>query len=177
MVFAVASQDIDESQRANELPAEYVQRMAVEKASSALGQLAAANDSMVIAADTIVLCDQEVMGKPIDRADAIRMLLQLSNRDHQVLSAVTIATASRHNSAISESIVSFRSITPAEAECYWQIGESEGKAGSYAIQGVAAIFVKRITGSYSGVMGLPLYETAQLLREFGITCLRPATEQ
>jgi len=170
--FAVASQDIDETQRGNESPEDYVLRMAAGKAASALGQLAAANASVVIAADTIVLCDQEVMGKPVDRADAVRMLLQLSNRDHHVLSAVTIATVGQHSSAVSDSIVSFRFISPDEAECYWQSGEPEGKAGGYAIQGLAAVFVKRIAGSYSGVMGLPLYETAQLLEEFGCPCLR-----
>ena len=173
VAFTVARQDIDETQRANESPTDFVQRMAAEKADSALDRLQSTEADVVIAADTIVLCDQEVMGKPLDCADTVRMLLQLSNRDHHVLSAVTMATAKQHSSALSDSIVSFRSISPDQAEHYWQTGEPEGKAGAYAIQGLAAVFVKRIAGSYSGVMGLPLYETAQLLEEFGFPCLPP----
>ncbi len=123
VAFEVASQDIDETQGATESPEDYVQRMAAEKAESAILQLSQAEDWVVIAADTIVLCDQEVMGKPLDHADAVRMLLRLSDREHHVLSAVTVASTEGYSSAISDSIVSFRAITPDEAEAYWQSGE------------------------------------------------------
>ena len=102
---------------------------------------------------------------------ALELLMQLSNRDHQVLTAVTVASASKFASSICRSTVSFRAISQAEAGAYWRTGEPAGKAGGYAIQGYAAVFVKKLSGSYSGVMGLPLYETMQLLNQFGIECL------
>ncbi len=171
--FSVASQDVDESQNVNESPLDYVRRMSDAKADSALARLLDNNDSVILAADTIVLCAQEVMGKPVDQADAVRMLLKLAGRDHQVLSAVTVATCSRREFALSQSTVSFRPISPEEAERYWHSGEPVGKAGAYGIQGRAAVFVNRLSGSYSGVMGLPLFETANLLEKFGIDCMCP----
>ena len=101
------------------------------------------------------------------------MLRQLSNRTHRVLSAVTVATTTNQESVMSDTLVHFREISEIEAEQYWETGEPEGKAGAYGIQGFGAVFVQLINGSYSGVMGLPLYETAKLLGEFGILAWSP----
>lgn len=171
--FIVRSQDIDESVRPGELATDYVMRMAQEKAASALDtlQCGEAGAALVLAADTSVVCDEDVLGKPVDERDAVTMLCRLSGREHRVLSAVTLASKSRQRSLLSASRVKFREISPAEAREYYRSGEPEGKAGAYAIQGYAAIFVEQLVGSYSGVMGLPLYETAQLLAEFGVPAL------
>ncbi len=171
VVYSVQSQDIDESLRPAEQALDYVCRMAREKAQSALGKLEPGSQQMILAADTVVICDDQIMGKPVDRQQSIAMLGKLSGRDHRVLSAVCLARADQVESLVSESIVSFRDISAAEAEEYWASGEPQGKAGSYAIQGIAAVFVRNLQGSYSGVMGLPLYETAMLLDKFGIDCV------
>jgi septum formation protein len=121
----------------------------------------------VLGADTAVVVDGRIMGKPRDRDEGIDMLLALSGRSHQVLSAVALA-AGREAVRMSESRVTFCSLTQAQCAAYWDTGEPGDKAGGYAIQGRAAVFVSRLEGSYSGVMGLPVYETAELLREFGI---------
>jgi septum formation protein len=111
-----------------------------------------------------VVVDAVVYGKPLDRADGLSMLAALSGRTHQVMTAVALATAAGVNQLLSCTDVTMRSISPAEAAAYWETGEPQGKAGGYAIQGRGALFIERISGSYSGVMGLPLYETAQLLQ-------------
>lgn len=174
LTFSVVPQDIDESKRADEAPLDYVQRMAFEK--SAAAAQSAPDSAVVLGADTIVVCDEMVLGKPVGEADALRMLTLLSDREHQVYTAVCLHSGLRFESALSESTVSFRAIGAAEATAYWQSGEPKGKAGAYGIQGLAGQFVKRLNGSYSGVMGLPLYETASLLRQFGIACLLTASE-
>jgi septum formation protein len=169
--FTVRSQDIDESIRSGELANDYVIRMAQEKAKSALSAFPVNKDSnatVVLAADTSVVCDADVLGKPIDEADAVDMLRRLSGREHRVLSAVTLATQDKQRTVLSESRVRFREISIAEAQQYYRSGESAGKAGAYAIQGYAAVFVEQLIGSYSGVMGLPLFQTAQLLSEFTV---------
>ena len=169
--FTVRSQDIDESMRSGELANDYVIRMAQEKAKSALSAFPVNKDSnatVVLAADTSVVCDADVLGKPIDEADAVDMLRRLSGREHRVLSAVTLATQDKQRTVLSESRVRFREISIAEAQQYYRSGESAGKAGAYAIQGYAAVFVEQLIGSYSGVMGLPLFQTAQLLSEFTV---------
>ena len=169
--FTVRSQDIDESMRSGELANDYVIRMAQEKAQSALSAFPVNKDSnatVVLAADTSVVCDADVLGKPIDEADAVDMLRRLSGREHRVLSAVTLATQDKQRTVLSESRVRFREISIAEAQQYYRSGESAGKAGAYAIQGYAAVFVEQLIGSYSGVMGLPLFQTAQLLSEFTV---------
>ena len=168
--FQVAGQKIDESQFAGEPATDYVRRMATEKAESALKGLARGNNWLVVGADTVVVCDQDVLGQPIDRNHAIELLMRLSDRDHKVLTAVIVASQTRVEGCVSESIVSFRAISPEEASSYWCTGEPAGKAGGYGIQGYAAVFVKNLNGSYSGVVGLPLYETMQLLNKFGIDC-------
>ena len=169
--FTVRSQDIDESIRSGELANDYVIRMAQEKAKSALSAFPVNKDSnatVVLAADTSVVCDADVLGKPIDEADAVDMLRRLSGREHRVLCAVTLATQDKQRTVLSESRVRFREISIAEAQQYYRSGESAGKAGAYAIQGYAAVFVEQLIGSYSGVMGLPLFQTAQLLSEFTV---------
>jgi septum formation protein len=169
--FTVRSQDIDESIRSGELANDYVTRMAQEKAGSALNALRVSEDSsdaVVLAADTSVVCDADVLGKPANEADAVAMLRLLSGREHRVLSAVTLATQVNQRTVLSESRVRFREISIDEAQQYYRSGEPMGKAGAYAIQGYAAVFVEQLIGSYSGVMGLPLFETAQLLAEFSV---------
>ena len=173
--FVSEPQDIIEEKRIDESPEKFVKRMAEEKASSAFGKRKQ-KDIVVVASDTIVVCDKRVLGKPKDKSDGIKMLLTLSNKTHRVLSAVTVANTLRYKSTVSETSVSFREISEIEAECYWDSGEPEGKAGGYAIQGCGAVFVQSINGSYSGVMGLPLFQTAQLLSEFGINSWQSASE-
>ena len=166
--FNVAAQHIDETKHPEETPVDYVCRMAVEKARSALHTLLAEDASVVLAADTIVLCEGEVLGKPANKAAALSMLSTLSAKSHRVLSAVAVANHQRESLLYSDTLVEFRRIDTTEAARYWDTGEPAGKAGSYAIQGFGAAFVKSISGSYSGVMGLPLFETAQLLAGFGV---------
>ena len=169
--FTVRSQYIDESIRIGELANDYVSRMAQEKANSALSALCVTKDSsdtLVLAADTSVVCDATVLGKPLDEADAVDMLRRLSGREHRVLSAVTLSTQDKQRTVLSESRVTFCEISIEEAQQYYRSGEPLGKAGAYAIQGYAAVFVEQLVGSYSGVMGLPLFETAQLLAEFSV---------
>jgi len=173
--FVSEPQNIIEEKRIDESPEKFVKRMAEEKASSAFGKRKE-KDIVVVASDTIVVCDKRVLGKPKDKSDGIKMLLTLSNKTHRVLSAVTVANTLRYKSTVSETSVSFREISEIEAECYWDSGEPEGKAGGYAIQGCGAVFVQSINGSYSGVMGLPLFQTAQLLSEFGIHSWQSASE-
>jgi septum formation protein len=119
--------------------------------------------------------DDEVFGKPRDDTDAARMLRALSGRMHRVVSSVSLVSASRENQAISVSEVTFASLSADDIARYVSTGEPQGKAGAYAIQGAAQAFIAHLSGSYSGVMGLPLFETAHLLKEFGITAPRPET--
>ncbi|MEY4718209.1 MAG: hypothetical protein RL563_827 [Pseudomonadota bacterium] len=157
--------DLDETPLPHETPLVYVQRVAAEK--SALCRSLINDDLPVLAADTSVICDGQILGKPRNREHGVSMLQQLSGRRHQVYSAVSLR-GHAHDEAISVSEVTFRSISSAEIEAYWHTGEPTDKAGGYAIQGLASIFIESITGSFSGVMGLPLFETAQLLAKQGI---------
>ena len=165
--FSRVSVAIDETPHPDEHPEQYVQRLAREKA---LAGLAALDDpeAVVLGADTTVVLDDRILGKPIDRADALDMLAALSGREHRVLTAVALASGSRCDLRLVASHVSFRPIAPAEAEAYWASGEPQDKAGGYAIQGLGAIFVSGLRGSYSAVVGLPLCETAQLLEAHGL---------
>ena len=165
--FSVSAQNIDESWKVDEKPTDLAIRLAGEKAESCL-QKSKDSNAVILASDTIVSVKEEIFGKPKDRKDAIRILLRLSSNTHRVLTAVSVKCHSRSKTICSETFVSFRTISCAEADCYWDTGEPQDKAGAYAIQGFGAVFVKSIKGSYSGVMGLPLFETAELLREFGI---------
>ena len=166
--FSVQVPAIDETPLVGEAPPAYVQRMAEEKARAVLAQQA--GDVCVLAADTSVIVDGLILGKPADAADAKAMLRRLSGREHQVLSAIAVADQSRLNSQVVSCKVAFRTLTDAEIDAYWLTGEPRDKAGSYAIQGLGAVFVQAIHGSYSAVVGLPLAETAALLGEFAIAC-------
>lgn len=162
--FYVAPADIDESVSVGERPEDYVCRMARSKAEEGLAQTDQDRDKVaVIGSDTAIAVDGRILGKPSGRSEALDMLAVLSGRQHRVLSAVALADAEGCETSLSITEVSFRAISPAEAEAYWQTGEPADKAGGYAIQGLGACFVKEIRGSYSGVVGLPLYETAELL--------------
>lgn len=162
-------QDIDESQRSGEVPAAYVRRLALEKARAGLLDPARPGDLPVLAADTSVVCDGRILGKPASLENALGMLELLSGREHQVLTAVAVAQGTRFHEALSVSTVRFRAVERAEMVAYWNSGEPCDKAGAYAVQGLGAMFISHIEGSYSGVMGLPLFETVQLLANFGIT--------
>jgi septum formation protein len=163
----VAAAHVDESHLSGESPREYVLRLARLKATTIRDR----GESLpVLAADTTVILDGVVYGKPADRADALAMLEALSGRSHEVLTAVALARAGSVTLRVNSSTVLFRNISRPEIEAYWETGEPCDKAGGYAIQGYGAIFVAQLSGSYSGVMGLPLLETAQLLREAGIRC-------
>jgi septum formation protein len=164
----VAPAEIDEARRPGEPPGEYVLRLAREKA---LAVRARRPGRPVLAADTAVVLGSTVYGKPRDREDALAMLAALGGRRHQVLTAVALATGEEHpSSALSESTVELREMSDTERAAYWDTGEPRDKAGAYAIQGFGAVFVQALHGSFSGVMGLPLYETAALLRAAGVPC-------
>ena len=160
-----------EAVRAGEAPAAYVQRAARAKTEAALARLAAARmpPAPLLCADTTVAIGGTILGKPADADDAARMLRLLSGRTHRVLTAVVVApaTASRLLAVTQVSRVRFARLTAVQIDAYIDSGEPFGKAGGYAIQGLAAGFVRRIEGSHSGIMGLPLYETARLLRKAG----------
>jgi septum formation protein len=173
--FRVIGAELDETALAGESAAAYVSRLAEAKAAVGWegcrdlrgGDLRGA---AVLAADTAVVLEGEILGKPADMNDAIAMLLKLSGRAHQVLTAVALRTVASLEVRVSRSSVTFRSIDPGEARAYWDTGEPHDKAGAYAIQGYAAVFIADLQGSYSGVMGLPLFETAELLKAAGVAC-------
>ena len=166
--FTVLKVDADESLDPGEPAEDYVLRMARAKAGAGAAMLASGQaDIRVLGADTTILLDGDIMGKPADRADCRRMLERLSGRRHLVLTAVALATPAGIDQRLSRSEVGFRSLTTTEIEAYCAGAEPMDKAGGYAIQGLAAAFVTRLDGSYSGVMGLPLAETAQLLAQVG----------
>ncbi|MDH4557597.1 septum formation inhibitor Maf [Pseudomonas sp. BN417] len=161
---------IDENALPGEAASAYVERLAREKALAGLASLEQPYGACVLGADTAVVLDGRILGKPADRADAMATLALLSGREHEVLTAVALADASRCEARVVSSRVRFRAIPPAEREAYWASGEPADKAGSYAIQGLGAVFVSHVQGSYSAVVGLPLLETAEMLAGFGIPC-------
>jgi septum formation protein len=166
VAHVVRAADIDEAVRPGEPPAEYVVRMACDKARVVQGRGAALP---VLAADTTVVIDGAVLAKPRNRADGLAMLARLSGRTHQVLTAVALATSAGIDFRLSASAVRMRVVTAAESAAYWESGEGHDKAGGYAIQGRGALFIEHLSGSYSGVMGLPLYETGELLAAAGLS--------
>ena len=165
--FTVLPADLDETAYPNEPVKDYVLRMAESK-SQVIRQSRPPSD-VVIAADTTVSIDGKILGKPNNEADCLEMLACLSGQIHMVYTAVVVSQLEFIGSALSASEVLFREISQAEALKYWQTGEPKDKAGSYAIQGKGAVFVNKISGSYTGVVGLPLYELSQLLRETDVS--------
>lgn len=170
VTFAVTPAAIDETPQNGEAPDAYVERVAREKVHAARAALQD-RDAPVLAADTAVVVADRILGKPIDEADAARMLSSLSGRSHEVLTAVAALDGDREDVVLSRTTVVFRPLDPDEFAAYWKTGEPRDKAGGYAIQGLGAMFVEEIHGSYSGVMGLPVYETARLLAGFGYRLL------
>ncbi len=164
--FELLTVDVPEQPGPGEAAREYVCRVARDKAVAGLAALGSSPSpsDLVIGADTEVVLDGEVFGKPADAAAAQAMLRRLSGREHVVLSAVWLVGGDRQDSALSTSIVRFAPLSPADIDGYVATGEWSGKAGAYAIQGRAAALIAHLSGSYSGVMGLPLFETAQLLQ-------------
>lgn len=160
--------DVPEVRQPGEPPADYVNRVAREKAGAGLLKVLATPRAVVLGADTEVVLGDVVYGKPADDADAARMLRELSGRTHQVITAVWLVSAGREEHALSVSEVRFAALDEAQIAAYLASGEARGKAGAYAIQGRAAAFVAHLSGSHSAVMGLPLHETAVLLRKFDL---------
>ena len=170
VAHVVAHPEIDEAVLPGEEPADYVVRVARAKANSVQGRNA---ELPVLAADTIVVVDGRICGKPASAAEGIAMLMQLSGRTHRVLTAVALAAVGALEHRLSASKVRFRRLSRAECLAYWCSGEPRDKAGGYAVQGRGAVFIEHLSGSYSGVMGLPLFETAQLLLAAGIPMWPP----
>jgi septum formation protein len=166
--YQLLSVAVDESIVPGEVPEAYVARVSVLKATAGSAVRPDRQMAPVLAADTAVVLDGKILPKPTDAQDGARMLRELSGRTHEVLTAIALATGRGVQSRLSRSQVTFRAITAAEAHAYWDTGEPHDKAGGYAIQGCAAVFVADLRGSYSGVMGLPLYETAALLELEGV---------
>ena len=174
IAHAVRPVDVDESVRAGEAPAAYVLRLAEAKAAALWRQLAPAERRPVLAADTTVALEGEIFGKPGSLAEARAMLGRLSGRTHAVHTAIALLHAQGSAARVSSSTVTFRELTPAEIDWYWRTGEPADKAGGYAVQGRAAAFISHIAGSYSGIMGLPLFETWELLAPvLGLTAVEP----
>jgi len=172
----VCSADIDESQLKGELPENYVERLALEKAKTVMSLLS--QDAQVemgnlpiLAADTIVTLNQQLFGKPKSQDDAIAIWQTLSGKTHEVMTAIALLKESQQYTALSTSKVSFKELNQQEMEMYWQTGEPVDKAGAYAVQGFASAWVKSISGSYSGIVGLPLYELNGLLKKVGLSWL------
>jgi len=161
--------DIDETPLQVEMPADYVQRICQAKAHAAWSSLLHRNlpKFPVLSADTTVTVDSKIIGKPRDRADAASMLRLLSGRTHKVLSAVAVILEERLEMRLSTTAVTFATLSEERIQHYLNSDEAHDKAGAYGIQGTAGAFVQRIEGSYSGVVGLPLYETTELLQSFG----------
>jgi septum formation protein len=173
--FAVLAVEVDEAIIVNETAENYVLRLAEEKAKMGWFSSERHNGKAVLGSDTAVVINGDILGKPDNREHAISMLTSLSGKTHQVMTAVALAKQGEYASkpelstVISVSDVTFKDLSKLEIEQYWQTGECDDKAGAYAIQGIAAAFVRHLSGSYSGVMGLPLHETVELLHQAGIS--------
>jgi len=163
---------VAEVPKRNELAEVFVQRVALDKARAGWQTLPDDEERAVLGADTAVVIDGEILGKPRDEEHFRAMFRRLSGREHAVLSAVALMSATQKAVKIRVSRVRFRAVSEAEMAAYWACGEPADKAGGYAIQGRGAAFVEHLEGSYSGVMGLPLFETAELLTRFGISLWR-----
>jgi len=170
--FVVQTAALDEAPLSGESPLAYVERVALDKAHAVLAQPPVNGLLLpVLTADTAVVVEGEILGKPRDKADGLAMMAKLSGRSHQVYTGIALmepGPQGRAASSVSISEVRFRPTSAQEQEAYWASGEPADKAGGYAIQGYAAAFISHLNGSFSGVMGLPLFETAELLRQFGV---------
>ena len=173
----VQAVDIDESQKPGEAVSDYVARLAMEKARRGFDTISNEKKLPVLGSDTVVEIDGEVLGKPENRQHAKEMLMRLSGKKHEVHTSVAIVTFDENRLITSSSRVVFKTLAEQEIENYLATGEADDKAGAYAIQGIAAQFVKNINGSFSGVMGLPLYETVELLKQCGVTPLEQQNNQ
>jgi septum formation protein len=162
--------DVDESQLPGEDAKAYVVRLARAKAAAV-----SEPGAVTLGADTTVVLDGRILGKPADRAEGVSMLLALAGRTHQVMTGIAVAGGGRVESGCVVTEVRFRVIHRSEAESYWETGEGADKAGGYGIQGVGGVFAEHIAGSYSAVVGLPLTETERLLRNFGVNIWRERT--
>ncbi|RHW76900.1 nucleoside triphosphate pyrophosphatase [Colwellia sp. RSH04] len=175
--FETVVADINEDQYSNEDPEHYVVRLAKEKAQHVFDLLANQDNSLVLGSDTCVVCDGRIFGKPNDLADSISMLTSLSGKEHQVLTAIALVSNNTVTFDVVTTRVFFKTLTLDEIEQYWQTKEPQDKAGSYAIQGIAGQFVKSIQGSFSAVVGLPLFECGQLLKQAGLTSVLPMSSE
>jgi septum formation protein len=167
--YRVAVPDVDETPRAGEDPARYVERLARDK----VGAVAAFPESLVIGADTTVEVDGDILGKPADEAEARRMLRRLSGRTHHVHTAVAVRRHERTISAVADTLVQFEPLSATAVEWYLATGEPYDRAGAYALQGAAGVFVTSVTGSVSNVVGLPLTLLVRLARQVGVDLLAP----
>lgn len=159
--FSVSSPDVDETALQGEAPDSYVARLALSKARAGWS-----SGAVSLGADTIVVHEGRLMGKPANAEEGAWMLRRLSAQTHQVMTGVALYDGRRSESVVVMSKVSFRQITPVEAQAYWRSGEPKDKAGGYGIQGLGAVFCEKIEGSYTAIVGLPMYETENLLRSF-----------
>ena len=164
--FICLPADIDESVLPQETPDQYVARLALEKASVIAQQYD--KKVVVLGSDTSVIFGQHILGKPASLDECIAILTMLSGKSHQVVTAIAAVNGERTEVIVVRTEVDFKVLTEQEIKRYWQTGEPQDKAGAYGIQGIAGQFVKQIRGSYSAVVGLPLYETSQLLSAFGV---------
>lgn len=164
--FEIVAADVPEQPDPGQAPADYAVAMALAKARAVQSRVTAGLP--ILGADTDVALGDRILGKPASREDALDMLRRLAHRTHQVYSAVAVVSGEHFETALSVTDVTFGPVAPAQAEAYWDSGEPADKAGAYGIQGFGAQFVKEIRGSYSGVVGLPLYETLQVLKRFGV---------
>lgn len=171
LTFESLPQSIDESLRPGEVAIDYVQRVALEKATAGWHDPRRQRELPVLAADTSVVCNNLVLGKPASLEQAQEMLTLLSGRTHEVMTAIVVVQGGRSAARLVSTSVTFRELTAVEIAAYWRSGEPQDKAGGYGIQGRAALFVDGISGSYSNVVGLPLFETARLLESFGISAI------
>jgi septum formation protein len=167
LVFTSGGVDVDESRRDGESAQEMVVRLSKAKAQA----IEIGESSIVLGADTAVVLGDDVYGKPKHSEDALETLARLSGNTHRVLTGIALNSAQGIRTAVSSTEVRFREISPDEALAYWQSGEPRDKAGAYAIQGLGGVFVESISGSYSGVVGLPVFETARMLRDAGLRVL------
>lgn len=170
IAFTTISAAIDETPLAEESPSAYVERLARGKAEAGRRSVVSAQSFCVLGADTAVVLDGKILGKPVDEADACAMLMMLSGKEHEVLTAIAVLEGERCESRVVRSLVRFRPISREEAGAYWASGEPRDKAGGYGIQGLGGVFVAGLNGSYSAVVGLPVCETCEVLGHFGIPC-------